>query len=193
MLSLILGAARSGKSKFAQRMAAPYARVVYIATAALQCGGADDPEMTARIEAHRANRPAAWQTDEAPLDLAGAVECAARNADAILVDCLTLWLNNLFFAGTPSSAAGDIERVARAASACRVILVSNELGAGTVSTEELTRRFRDAHGLMNQQAAEVADEVILTVAGLPLYLKSAQPAGTHGSTVREGTVREVIG
>jgi adenosyl cobinamide kinase/adenosyl cobinamide phosphate guanylyltransferase len=167
MLSLILGAARSGKSKLAQKIAAAYPRVVYIATAPVD----DDAEMVARIANHRANRPAGWQTVEAPLALAAAIEHAAPNADAVLVDCLTLWLSNLYFAGAQDSSVAELERIAAAASGCHVILVSNELGAGTVPEQALTRRFRDAHGLMNQQAAEAADDVILTVAGLPLYLK----------------------
>jgi len=167
MLSLILGAARSGKSKLAQKIATPCRRVVYIATAQVN----DDAEMVCRIEKHRANRPAAWQTVEAPLALADAVEHAAQNADAILVDCLTLWLSNLFLAGSQDATTTELSRIATAARDRHVILVSNELGAGTVPDHALTRNFRDAHGLMNQCAAELADEVILTVAGLPLYLK----------------------
>jgi adenosylcobinamide kinase/adenosylcobinamide-phosphate guanylyltransferase len=174
MLTLILGGARSGKSRLAQQFAAHAQRVFYLATA--QAG--DDPEMLARIERHRADRPAWWQTIEEPLALADAVEAAAQSADAILVDCLTLWLSNLSWEhrnhapGSVEALALDgIHRIACAARSCHIILVSNEVGCGTVPEASVTRAFRDAQGFLNQWAAEAADEVILTVAGLPLYLK----------------------
>jgi adenosylcobinamide kinase/adenosylcobinamide-phosphate guanylyltransferase len=175
MLTLILGGARSGKSRLAQRLAAPAGRVSYLAT----CQSGQDPEMAARIERHRADRPSSWRTIEEPLALADAVERVANESDAILVDCLTIWLSNLFWEHREGAARqvedvmrSDIRRIA-AARSCHVILVSNELGCGTVPESAVTRAFRDAHGLMNQGAAEAADEVILTVAGLPLYLKTA--------------------
>jgi len=176
MLTLILGGARSGKSRLAQRLAAPAARVSYVATA--QAG--DDPEMAARIEQHRASRPHSWRTIEEPLALADAVDRAASEADAILVDCLTIWLSNLFWEhrdGKPQqvedAARTELQRITASASHCHVILVSNELGCGTVPEPAVTRAFRDTQGLLNQWAAEAADEVIVTVAGLPLYLKTA--------------------
>jgi adenosylcobinamide kinase/adenosylcobinamide-phosphate guanylyltransferase len=181
MLTLILGGARSGKSRLAQRLAAPAGRVTYIATA--QAGHdpeTQDPEMVARIARHRADRPSCWQTLEEPLALADAVERAAKGADAILVDCLTIWLSNLSWEhrdGRPQHVEdftrAELQRIAAAARHCHVILVSNELGCGTVPEPALTRAFRDTQGLLNQCAAEAADEVILTVAGLPLYLKTA--------------------
>jgi adenosylcobinamide kinase/adenosylcobinamide-phosphate guanylyltransferase len=176
MLTLILGGARSGKSRLAERLAAPAARVIYIATAQ----AADDSEMAARIEHHRAARSSSWPTIEEPLGLAGAVERAACAADAILVDCLTIWLSNLFWehrADSPRKvediARAELQRIAAAAQKCHVIVVSNELGCGTVPEPAVTRAFRDAQGFLNQWAAEAADEVIFTVAGLPLYLKTA--------------------
>jgi adenosylcobinamide kinase/adenosylcobinamide-phosphate guanylyltransferase len=176
MLTLVLGGASSGKSRMAQRLAAPAGRVSYVATA--QAG--DDPEMAARIARHRADRPGSWRTIEEPLALAAAVERAASEADAILVDCLTLWLSNLFWERRDSAprqvadaARKEIQRIAAAARQCHIILVSNELGCGTVPEAAVTRGFRDTQGLLNQWAAETADEVILTVAGLPLYLKTA--------------------
>ena len=178
MLTLILGGARSGKSRLAQRLATPAARVIYIATART-CG---DPEMSERIERHRASRPASWRTIEEHLTLADALDRAAReaDADAIVVDCLTIWLSNLFWEHRDAStqqvenvARTELQRIAIAARACHVILVSNELGSGTVPEPAITRAFRDTQGLLNQWAAEAADEVILTVAGLPLYLKSS--------------------
>ena len=179
MLTLILGGARSGKSSLAQRLAMPTGRVSYLATA----NASNDPEMAARIERHRAGRPASWRTIEEPLALATAVEREAAQADAILVDCLTIWLSNLFWEhrdGAPQrledSARTELQRIAAAARRCHVILVSNEVGCGTVPEPALTRAFRDTQGLLNQWAAEAADEVILTVAGLPHYLKPSKDA-----------------
>ena len=176
MLTLILGGARSGKSKLAQRLAMPAGRVAYIATAA----AGDDSEMAARIERHRGNRPCSWQTIEEPLALAAAAERASKEADAVLIDCLTIWLSNLSWEhrNGPSeeletAARSEIRRIAGTARRCHVILVSNELGSGTVPEAAVARAFRDVHGILNQLAAEAADEVILTVAGLPLYLKTA--------------------
>jgi adenosylcobinamide kinase/adenosylcobinamide-phosphate guanylyltransferase len=174
MLTFILGGARSGKSQLAQRLATPAGRVSYVATAQV----ADDEEMAARIERHRAERPASWRTIEEPLLLAETVERAAGECDAVLVDCLTVWLSNLFWEhrdGSPRQAEDaarcELARIAGAALQCHVILVSNELGCGTVPEPAVTRAFRDAQGHVNQWAAEAADEVIFTVAGLPLYLK----------------------
>jgi adenosylcobinamide kinase/adenosylcobinamide-phosphate guanylyltransferase len=173
MLTLILGGARSGKSRMAQRLARKAARVTYIATA--QAGG--DGEMAARIAHHRAQRPAEWRTMEEPLALAEAAERAAEDSDAVLVDCLTIWLSNLFWEHRDSPARidglvnGSLRRIAAASRATQVLLVSNELGSGTVPEAAVTRAFRDSQGILNQSAAELADEVILTVAGLPLYLK----------------------
>jgi adenosylcobinamide kinase / adenosylcobinamide-phosphate guanylyltransferase len=176
MLTLILGGASSGKSRLAQRLAAPGGRVSYVATA--QAG--HDPEMAARIERHRAERPGSWRTIEESLALAAAVERAASEADAVLVDCLTLWLSNLFWEHrddaprqVEDAARSELQRIAAAAHRCHIILVSNELGCGTVPEAAVTRGFRDTQGLLNQWAAEAADEVILTIAGLPLYLKTA--------------------
>jgi adenosylcobinamide kinase/adenosylcobinamide-phosphate guanylyltransferase len=183
MLTLILGGARSGKSRLAQRLAQPAQCVTYIATA---CAHSDDPEMAARIQHHRDSRPAAWRTIEEALALADAVERAASQADAILVDCLTIWLSNIFWHYRDAQAVkiedtvrADLQRIVETASRCHVILVSNELGSGTVPESAVTRAFRDMQGLLNQWTAELSDEVVLTVAGIPLYLKRSS------STVHE--------
>jgi adenosylcobinamide kinase / adenosylcobinamide-phosphate guanylyltransferase len=174
-VTLILGGARSGKSRLAQQLAESAGRVTYVATA--QAG--QDEEMAARIEKHRADRPSFWRTIEEPVALARAVEFAASHSDAILVDCLTLWLSNLFWEHRDEGpqegeniAIGELERMVATRGQCRLILVSNEVGWGTVPELAVTRAFRDAQGRLNQRAAEAADEVILTVAGLPLYLKT---------------------
>jgi adenosylcobinamide kinase/adenosylcobinamide-phosphate guanylyltransferase len=134
--------------------------------------------MAVRIERHRANRPASWYTVEEPLALADAVERAVRGTDAVLVDCLTVWLSNLCWEhrnSTPErveeSVRGELQRIITSARSCRVILVSNEVGGGTVPENVVARAFRDLQGRVNQWAAAAADEVILTVAGLSLYLK----------------------
>lgn len=175
MLTLILGGARSGKSGFAQRMAARAQHVCYVAT--LHPG--DDAEMQARVERHRADRPDFWRTLEAPLALADAVEMAARDADAVLVDCLTVWLSNLSWEHRASEAGrledavqSEVRRIADSARSCDIILVSNEVGSGTVPESPVARAFRDVHGFLNQWVAAEADEVVLVVAGLPLYLKT---------------------
>jgi adenosylcobinamide kinase/adenosylcobinamide-phosphate guanylyltransferase len=174
MLTLILGGARSGKSRFAQKLAARAPRVCYVAT--LVPG--DDAEMQARTARHRAARPASWRTVEEPLALADAVELASRESDVVLVDCLTLWLSNLSWehrsepARLEDSIQSQLRRIADAARSRCIILVSNEVGSGTVPESPVARAFRDAHGFLNQRVAEAADEVILVVAGLPLYLKN---------------------
>jgi adenosylcobinamide kinase / adenosylcobinamide-phosphate guanylyltransferase len=180
MLTLILGGARSGKSRLAQRLAASAQRVCYLATAL----PGNDAEMLARIERHRADRPASWRTVEEPLALADAVDRAARNTDVVLVDCLTLWLSNHFWEHRSSdpgsledSIRPQIRRIADAASFCHIILVSNDVGSGIVPEAALARAFRDAQGLLNQWVAEAADEVILAVAGLPLNLKTSAKTG----------------
>jgi len=174
MLTLILGGARSGKSRFAQRLAANAERVCLVATLA----PAGDAEMQARVARHRADRPAWWRTIEEPLVLADAVERASGVADTVLVDCLTLWLSNLCWEyrssdprGVEEAAQAQIRRIADAARSCHVILVSNEVGGGIVPESPVARLFRDVQGLANQWAAAAADEVILVVAGLPLRLK----------------------
>lgn len=179
MLTLILGGARSGKSRLAQKLASERGRVIYIATARAD----GDPEMADRIARHRAGRPASWGVIEEPLALGDAVQRASHDASAILVDCLTVWLSNLFWehrdAATEQveeAARRELARIAAAARHCYLILVSNEVGCATVPESALARSFRDVQGLMNQWAAEAADEVILTVAGLPMYLKRAARA-----------------
>ncbi|HLI85832.1 MAG TPA: bifunctional adenosylcobinamide kinase/adenosylcobinamide-phosphate guanylyltransferase [Bryobacteraceae bacterium] len=175
MLTLVIGGARSGKSRFAQSLCAKSA-VAYIATAR-----AEDDEMRGRIERHRADRPEHWITIEEPLDLARAARCAPPAAAIVLIDCLTVWLSNLMWERRDrpveeleSCAAAQIDALAGVAAATDVILVSNEVGAGIVPENEVARRFRDLQGLVNQRAAARADRVFLTVAGIALPIKTAQ-------------------
>jgi adenosylcobinamide kinase/adenosylcobinamide-phosphate guanylyltransferase len=168
-VTLVLGGARCGKSRFAEQLLERHdGRRVYLATAE-----ALDSEMAERIRRHRERRGSAWQTVEAPLDLPGAL--AAAGDGAVLVDCLTLWLSNLMSAGRDLAAATAalLDTVARRSAP--TVLVSNEVGWGIVPDNALARSFRDAAGLMHQAVAAAADRVVLMVAGLPLLLKD--PAG----------------
>jgi adenosylcobinamide kinase / adenosylcobinamide-phosphate guanylyltransferase len=166
-LILVLGGARSGKSRHAESLIAgmtpPW---TYVATAE-----AGDEEMAVRIKAHRERRSSGWRTIEAPRQLASALaECAAT---PVLVDCLTLWLSNLMLAGGDvDREIGHLEKTLGAMKA-PVVLVANEVGLGIVPEHPLGRQFRDWQGILNQRMAAQADRVILMVAGLPLVVKSS--------------------
>ena len=165
-LTLVLGGARSGKSRYAEQavMASP-PPWIYVATAE-----PFDGEMTARIAEHRSRRGGKWQTVEAPLDLAGAIADAPASA-TVLIDCLTLWLNNLMFKGRDIDAETGRLEAALAARQAAVVLVSNEVGSGIVPDNAEARRFRDLQGRLNQRIAARADRVVLLVAGLPIFVK----------------------
>ena len=166
MLTLVLGGARSGKSRYAEgliaRLPHPW---IYIATAEV-----GDGEMAARIAAHRAHRAAGWQTVEAPRELPEALNQAPAAA-AVLVDCLTLWLTNVMLGSFDvEKMTGKLEDALRARGG-ETVLVSNEVGLGIVPESELGRRFRDAQGVLNQRMATLADRVVLMVAGHPVKVK----------------------
>jgi adenosylcobinamide kinase/adenosylcobinamide-phosphate guanylyltransferase len=168
-LTLVLGGARSGKSRYAEglitALSPPW---IYVATA--QAG---DAEMAERIALHRARRGDAWHTIEAPHDLTAALATAAPGAP-VLVDCLTLWLTNRMLADADMEA--EVARLEAALDSCRgpVVVVSNEVGFGIVPDNALARRFRDLQGRLNQQLAARADRVVLVVAGLPVMVKEAK-------------------
>jgi adenosylcobinamide kinase / adenosylcobinamide-phosphate guanylyltransferase len=171
-ITLVLGGARSGKSRHAERLveaAAPSG--TYCATAE-----AKDAEMAARIAAHRARRGPFWHTVEAPLALAATIEAEARSGRPLLVDCLTLWLSNLLMAERPLDRDFAILRVALRDAAGPVVLVANEVGMGLVPETPLGRRFRDEAGRLNQDIAAFADRVVFVAAGLPLVLKEGGPS-----------------
>lgn len=164
-LALVLGGARSGKSRYAESLIGDRP-AIYLATAE-----AGDAEMALRIRAHQARRPAQWTTREAPLDLAGALAESDQPGRPILVDCLTLWLSNLLAAGR-DPAAETRALVARLADiAAPVIVVSNEVGLGLVPDNALARAFRDHAGHLHQDIATIASRVVLVAAGIPLVLK----------------------
>lgn len=172
MLTVVLGGARSGKSRYAQSLcdAGP---VVYIATAV----PGDDADMKRRIAKHQEMRPAAWTTVEEPLNIAEAVTAASLGA-AVIVDCVTIWLSNALWVHRNLNADALEEAVLHAvdgliAATVRrdVIAVSNEVGSGTIPEHPVSRSFRDLQGFVNQRLAREANRVVLVVAGLPLILK----------------------
>ena len=163
-LTLVLGGARSGKTRFALGAAEARGRgLVMIATAE-----ALDAEMAERIAHHRAERGERWRTVEAPLNLAGAL-AQVGPGEAAVVDCLTLWLSNLMHAGR--DVAAETERLVAALAGHEALLVSNEVGLGIVPDNALARRFRDEAGRLNQRMAQVCDRVVFVAAGLPLVMK----------------------
>lgn len=169
MKELILGGVRSGKSRLAEQRARDSGLdVVYIATAT-----AGDAEMCARIEQHRARRPAEWVVVEEPLNLARVLDRHAHASRCVVVDCLTLWLTNWLCAddaaGYAAQRAALLEIVPTLPG--RVIFVANETGLGVMPLGELTRRFCDEAGTLHQEMAARCERVVLTMAGLPLCLK----------------------
>jgi len=169
MQELILGGARSGKSRLAERLAADSGlAVVYIATAT-----ALDAEMRARIAAHRAQRPAHWTLVEEPLALAATLEREAAPGRCLLVDCLTLWLSNLLCLEQPERLQRELDALDAVLPGLpgRLILVSNEVGLGIVPLGQLSRQFQDHNGWLQQRLAIRCERVILTIAGLPHLLK----------------------
>jgi adenosylcobinamide kinase/adenosylcobinamide-phosphate guanylyltransferase len=181
--TLLLGGARSGKSGLAERLARESGKdVVYVATS-----HAGDAEMSARIEHHRARRPAGWKTVEEPTTLAATLRILCAPERIVLVDCLTLWLTNLMFSTQqefPEVGPIDLpplfvdERAALldwldATPAGDVVFVSNETGMGIVPYGAVSRAFVDEAGRLNQDVAARCDRVLFVAAGLPLVLKGA--------------------
>jgi adenosylcobinamide kinase / adenosylcobinamide-phosphate guanylyltransferase len=167
-LTLVLGGARSGKSRYAESLiTAQPPPWIYVATAE-----PGDEEMAARIKSHRQRRGAQWRTIEAPRELAKTL--SACGDGPVLVDCLTLWLSNLM--PTEANIEEEIAQLEKAlvAARARLVLVANEVGSGIVPSYPLGRRFRDLQGMLNQRIAASAERVVLMVAGLPLTLKGAQ-------------------
>ena len=186
-MTLVLGGARSGKSRYAQSPCESAPCVIYAATARVE-ESADDNEMRERIARHRADRPADWQTVEAPLDLSRAVRESPIEA-ALLIDCATIWTSDLMWECREEPAAeqntlilAEVDNLidamrlraaglTAAGTVGEVIIVSNEVGSGLVPEHTVARAFRDLQGLANQRLAQAADNVVFIVAGLPLRLK----------------------
>lgn len=177
---LVTGGARSGKSAFAEKLAAKGKKVAYIATAQIF-----DNEMAFRVKLHKKRRPVNWQTFEAPFNAEDAIMQAAADNDVILFDCITLYISNILCQSAENLAIQaevyklvqvQIKKLLQAALAAAkagvtVIFVTNEVGAGIVPENKLARLYRDVSGLANQQLAERADSVFAVIAGLPVDIK----------------------
>lgn len=182
-VKLILGGARSGKSRFAEQAAKDSGKdVIYIATATVY-----DDEMQQRIDRHIDDRPSHWRTIEEPLQLAQVLQQYDKENTCLLVDCLTLWLSNILMTESPSTHTDQVSTSqqtvksltaykaellqALSESRAEIILVSNEVGQGIVPMGKLSRRFVDEAGWLHQDIARIAQQVTLVVAGLPMQLK----------------------
>ena len=170
---LITGGARSGKSNYAEMRAAELGRRrLYVATAE-----AKDEEMTQRIAEHRKRRGKVWATIEEPVELSSALLAQRGQTDCALVDCLTLWLSNLLLQRDAQYAEKKVQELMAVLPRLdfHVVLVTNEVGWGIVPENVLARQFRDLAGWANQRIAATANEVVLTVAGIPMIVKKAAP------------------
>ncbi|HYG85138.1 MAG TPA: bifunctional adenosylcobinamide kinase/adenosylcobinamide-phosphate guanylyltransferase [Azospirillum sp.] len=166
-LTLVLGGARSGKSRYAEGLVTARPQPwIYVATAE-----AWDDEMRDRISRHQNDRGPGWMTVEEPLDLPGVIRRHATPGATLLVDCLTLWLSNLLSAGRDVEAATAELLAALDAAQGTVVLVSNEVGLGIVPDNALARAFRDHAGRLHQRVAAQARKVVFVVAGLPMVVK----------------------
>lgn len=169
MLQMILGGARSGKSRLAEKLASDSALpVTYIATSQPL-----DGEMNERVALHRQRRPDHWGLIEEPIELARVLRDHAAPGQCLLVDCLTLWLTNLLMLEDAGRLASERDQLLDTLVSLpgEIIFVSNETGLGVVPLGELTRRYVDEAGWLHQALAERCQRVVLTVAGLPLTLK----------------------
>jgi len=173
MRTLLIGGARSGKSALAQRWANERSSDV----CTIVTGTVTDPEMAARIDAHRRDRPAHWRVREEPVHLGRALREA--KAGVVLVDCLTLWISNCLWPTDVWRAEREDFLAALAVCAANVVIVTNEVGTGIVPSNAASRVFRDEQGWLNQAVAAVCDEVFFVTAGLPLCLK---PGPAHTTT-----------
>ena len=165
-ISLVLGGAKSGKSKYAEDLSANYENKLYIATAE-----ARDEEMKSRIKAHEKQRGSKWQTIEEPLNIKDHFTSQHKPNSVILVDCMTMWLSNLFEQNCNIETETELLLKTLPNCTADVILVSNELGLSIVPENALARKFRDDQGILNQKLAKVANNVVFIVAGLPINLK----------------------
>lgn len=175
-LTLILGGARSGKSRFAlERGEALSGEKIFIAT-----GQPFDEEMARRIERHRRERPEGWKTMEEPLRLAEALRSAEGKAEVVVIDCLTLWLSNLLMTlgQNEEKVLDEIDRLIGAARSVdlSIVAVSNEIGLSIVPADPLSRLFRDLSGLLHQRWAAAADEVYWMTAGIAVPIKKERHA-----------------
>jgi len=166
----ITGGCRSGKSRYALDYANQhFSKKLYLAT----CEPLDE-EMAQRIEHHKKTRGPEWQTVEEPIEIVEKIRQYGDKVEVILLDCITLWLSNLLIKWNDDLRVMEevnqlIDTIKQ--SQTFFIMVSNEVGMGIVPAEPLSRRFRDLSGMANQKIAEMADTVIFTVSGIPIFLK----------------------
>ncbi len=169
-ITFVIGGCKSGKSNCAVRLAETYrVRKIFVATSV-----PFDDEMKDRIARHQAERDDSWKTIDAPVSLPETIAEHGHEGNVILVDCLTLWINNLLMMDEDlDKVAGKVDRLTKALSlaSCPIVLVSNEVGAGIVPENRLARLFRDAAGMANQKIAAVADQVVWMVAGISNVIK----------------------
>jgi adenosylcobinamide kinase/adenosylcobinamide-phosphate guanylyltransferase len=176
---LVLGGARSGKSRFAVTSQPRDVRVAFFATA--QVG---DGDMAARIARHRAERPRWWTTIEEPFELVDRLAALGPTFEAVVVDCLTIWVANRLLRGDPDAAilaGADALATLIQESPCRLTLVTNEVGEGVHPETPAGLRFRDVLGMVNQRIAGACESVVLMVAGIPLPVKSPTTSGHDAS------------
>jgi len=168
-LLLVLGGSRSGKSSWALRYAEEkYQPCIFMATAEVM-----DEEMAERVRLHKESRGPAWKLIEEPLNIDNALEAKCVHAEAVLIDCMTVWLSNVLLKRGKDEVSVYQNRLLETLSRRRqaVIVVSNEVGSGIVPEHPLGREFRDLAGILNQKLAAMADRVVLTVAGIPVNIK----------------------
>lgn len=170
--ALVLGGARSGKTAFAEQLALRSgSKPLYLATTE-----AMDGDIRARVESHRAARAGLFATHEAPLRLSHAILEAGKDHDAILVDCLTLWITNLLMANEDvATAVSELCATLMEFRSAKVILVSQEVGLGITPDNATSRTFRDLAGSAHQRLAEICDDVYFVAAGLSLTMKGEAP------------------
>jgi adenosylcobinamide kinase/adenosylcobinamide-phosphate guanylyltransferase len=168
-LLLVLGGSRSGKSSWALRyVEEKYQPCIFIATAEVM-----DEEMAERVRLHKESRGPAWKLIEEPLNIDNDLETKCVHAEAVLIDCMTVWLSNVLLKKGKDEVSVYQNRLLEVLSRRRqaVIIVSNEVGSGIVPEHPLGREFRDLAGMLNQKLAAIADRVVLTVAGIPVNIK----------------------
>jgi len=172
-VTLVTGGGRSGKSRYAMAMAtAPsVTRPAFVATAEVT-----DDEMAERVRRHQAERDDRFINVEEPVHLDAALRSLPANVELAIVDCLTVWLGNLYHHGhvDDDGSSAPIEALLEVLRTppCDIVLVTNEVGMGIIPADAMSRAYRDRAGILNQQVAAVADRVVLVVSGLPMVLKS---------------------
>lgn len=192
-VTLVLGGAQSGKSYYAQQLASHFERITFIATAR-----GTDTEMRKKIARHRRERPSAWRTIEAPLELTKAIHSESRESDVVLIDCLTVYADNVMSTRRKSKWKSDANECINAVcdairtAEASVIVVSNEVGSGVVPPYRSGRAYRDFLGQMNQKVAQIADSVILMVAGVAMPVKESGASQQKRDESRIGTAKDEL-